>query len=85
MNYTIIEYTPSHANYYACDRAYYSYRESELNINTYDDYQEALNAVSRSDSDNEVTVLINGIPINDILNYSDDELLKEQATGLSLK
>lgn len=81
--FTIIEYTPSHARYDGCDRSYYGYEESELSINHYDDYEDALAAADRTNSSEiEVTVLINGVPVDDILDYSEDKGLREQATGL---
>lgn len=80
--YTVIEYTPSYAKYDGCDLAYYNYESSELEIHHYDDYEDALAAVDRTYSENQITVLIDGVPVDDILDYSENVELREQATAL---
>ena len=82
MNFTIIEYTPSSSTYDYCDRAYSNYDPSELIIRYYDDYEDALVGANNADPNNETTILIDGVSIEDILDYSKDEELRTMATGL---
>ncbi len=80
--YTIIEYTPSDADYDRCVGSYYSYIPSELEIAHYEEYEEAMSAAKRTDRNNEITILINGVPVDDILELSEDNTLQEQARNL---
>lgn len=82
MIFTIIEYTPSSAEYDGCDRAYYSYNESELDIKHYDDYEYALIAANRTSSDSQTTILIDGVDVDDIIDTDEPSELRTMAIGL---
>jgi hypothetical protein len=73
MRITLIIYTPSTMSYHRCDG--HTYTESNHEVihgDSEEDFERLAKAWADADTDAEVTVLVDGIPVDDL--YETDEL-----------